>query len=337
MSTAQTAPKNDEQAWRDELRHAIRSPRQLIERLGLSEVNLDGAETAHGDFPLLVPHSYIERIEPGRIDDPLLRQVMPTALETTPQPAGFSTDPLAEQSPDSDSAILQKYANRALLVTTGACAIHCRYCFRRSYPYSQQNSWRAALRYWHREGAPEEVILSGGDPLMLGDQALCELIDGLEQIAGLRRLRIHTRMPIALPARITTALVERFSASPLQIVWVVHANHPQEINDAVCASLARLRHGNMTLLNQSVLLRGVNDDPKPLAQLSEQLFSAGALPYYLHQLDRISGAAHFAVSPTTASSIIAELAASLPGYLLPRLVREDPGAASKTTLAPPPR
>lgn len=332
MSVARTDSSDSESGWRTQLRHAIRDPRALINRLGLSGGLLKGARAAHDQFPTLVPRSYLQRIEPANPDDPLLRQILPVEQETAPQPDGFSDDPLAEQPHRDGPAILHKYANRALLVTTGACAIHCRYCFRRSYPYSQQGSWRAALRYWQEHGAPVEVILSGGDPLMLDDAALSELIQGLEGLAGVRRIRIHSRMPVVIPQRITGALIERLATSSLQTVWVIHANHPQEIDAEVLTALTKMARGGSMLLNQTVLLRAINDDPDTLARLSEQLFAGGVLPYYIHQLDPISGAAHFAVDDTQAQAIVTDLTSRLPGYLVPRLAREEPGAAAKTLL-----
>lgn len=338
MSAAPTKPaprplvRPTQQAWRAQLRHAIRSPDQLIERLGLSSELLDDAYAGHRDFPVLVPESYLERIQPGRADDPLLRQVLPTRQESEPQPAGFAADPLAEKNHSGGPAILHKYSHRSLLLTTGACASHCRYCFRRAYSRSQSGSWRKALRYWQDHGAPEEVILSGGDPLMLDDQALDELIRGLAALPGVQRLRLHSRIPVVLPHRVTEDLGDLLAASPLQTVCVIHANHPQEIDGAVLEGLARLRPSFTALLNQAVLLRGVNDDASVLAELSTRLFAAGVLPYYLHLLDRVSGAAHFAVEAQRGQALIAELSTRLPGYLVPRLAREVPGAPAKSLL-----
>jgi len=319
--------------WRQELVDAVRSPTELIRRLELPEELVAPAERAARSFPLRVPKPYLARIRPGDPHDPLLRQVLPMDAELKTHP-GYSADPLAEQGERSGSGVLQKYAGRSLLIATGGCAIHCRYCFRRCFPYNREAGWRTALDRLEAEGAPEEVVLSGGDPLLLDDQALDACLRRLANIEAVRRVRIHTRLPVVIPSRVTAALARHLGQTRLQTVIVVHANHPREIDPEVGSALARLRTVCSAVLNQSVLLRGVNDDPATLATLSERLFEVDVLPYYLHLLDPVAGAAHFDVDSQTGQAIWAELARSLPGYLVPRLAREEPGAAAKTVITP---
>jgi EF-P beta-lysylation protein EpmB len=236
--------------------------------------------------------------------------------------------------------VIHKYDGRALLVATGSCAIHCRYCFRRHFPYGDETAaadhWREALDYLRADTSIHEVLLSGGDPLSLAPAKLAELTDALRALPHVRRLRLHTRLPVVLPERVDADLLAWLRGLPWPVAVVVHANHANEIDGAVADALARLRSTGATLLNQAVLLRGVNDDAAVLADLSERLFAAGVLPYYLHQLDRVAGTAHFEVDDARALALHAHLQATLPGYLVPRLVREEPGAPSKTPLQPPP-
>jgi EF-P beta-lysylation protein EpmB len=311
---------------------AVTDPAELLALVGLGEEWLAGAPAAARLFPLRVPHSYIRRIRRGDPHDPLLRQVLPLAEECLAT-VGYGADPVGDRAAMATPGVLQKYHGRVLLTVTGACAVHCRYCFRRHYDYAAANPgadrWRAALGHIASDATISEVILSGGDPLSLSDHKLAELIAQLEAIPHLKRLRLHTRTATVLPARVTDALVRNLSRSRLAPVVVVHVNHANEIDHDVRAALARLRASGITLLNQSVLLRGVNDDVAALADLSETLFDAGVLPYYLHLLDKVQGAAHFDVPEPTARALHAALAARLPGYLVPRLVREIPGAAAK--------
>jgi EF-P beta-lysylation protein EpmB len=268
--------------------------------------------------------------------DPLLLQVLPTAreLETVP---GFDADPVREHAL-AEHGVVQKYAGRALLVASAACPVHCRYCFRRAFPYSAQLAARADIEPAHAalraRADVDEIILSGGDPLCLGNARLARLLERLDAIGRLERLRIHTRFPIVLPERVDGGLVDLLAASRLQVVVVVHANHANEFDASVAAALAALRHAGATVLNQSVLLAGVNDDAETLAALSRRAFESGALPYYLHMLDPVAGAAHFDVDEMRARALHAELLARLPGYLVPRLVRELPGRPSKTPIGP---
>jgi L-lysine 2,3-aminomutase len=272
-------------------------------------------------------------MRPGDVEDPLLRQVLPLGDEMEPR-AGFTADPLAESTCGPVPGVLHKYQGRALLVTTGACAIHCRYCFRRHFAYDAlprgRRWWDQALDYLRDDAGIAEVLLSGGDPLTLPDAQLAALAADLATVPHLRRLRVHTRLPVVLPSRVDGQLLTWLTASRLAPVVVIHANHPAEISPAVSAACSRLREAGITVLNQSVLLAGVNDRVEVLQELSEALFAGGVLPYYLHLLDRVAGAGHFLVSDERALELHAALATRLPGYLVPRLVREEPGKAGKT-------
>jgi len=273
----------------------------------------------------------------GDANDPLLRQVLPLAAELS-SPPGFVADPLAEHSAVTAPALLQKYAGRALLITTGACAVHCRYCFRREFPYAEQTTdnprLRAAIATLAADPSITEVLLSGGDPLSLSDERLQEITARLETIPHVERIRVHTRQPIALPARVDAGLLRWIAAVRKPLIFVLHTNHANEIDAEVAAAIERLRQPHVTLLNQSVLLAGVNDSVAALATLSQRLFACGVLPYYLHLLDPVRGAAHFNVGQAAAERLLGELAGRLPGYLMPRLAREVPGMTAKVTIAP---
>ena len=333
MITGERPAPNADRDWQAALREAITDPAELIARLDLPPAWRDEIRAASGDFALRVPRSYVARMRPGDPNDPLLRQVLPRPEEMRAVP-GYSLDPLAEWSDASDPGVLRKYAGRALLVTTGACAVHCRYCFRRHFPYGAASGTAPDRVDPEGRESIEEVILSGGDPWMLSNARLHRLTDALRRdLPGLRRLRVHTRQPIVLPERVDAGLLEWVAAWGGALVIVVHANHPQEIDASVRAGLTDLRARGAHLLNQGVLLRGVNDGLEALMGLSEALFSAGVLPYYLHQLDPVAGAAHFAVPDAEAIALVQALRDRLPGYLVPRLVREEAGASSKTPLA----
>jgi L-lysine 2,3-aminomutase len=328
--------------WQRELAAAVASRAELLDLLGLPGESAGGAEgaaraaaRAAADFPVRVPRGFVARMRPGDPRDPLLLQVLAAAVEIEPVP-GWGADPLAESEVQPVPGVLHKYRGRALLVVTGACAVHCRYCFRRHFPYGERSLTRsaedAALAWLAGEPTVEEVLLSGGDPLTLPDRRLAELAARLAAIPHLRRLRVHTRLPIVLPERVDDALLAWLAGTRLSPVVVVHANHAREIDAAVAAALGRLRAAGVPVLNQSVLLAGVNDSADALADLSEALFAAGALPYYLHLLDPVAGAAHFDVPEPRARALHADLAARLPGYLVPRLVREVPGAPGKVVV-----
>jgi L-lysine 2,3-aminomutase len=321
--------------WRQELAEAIRDPAELLRVLGLPMDLLPAAERAAASFPLLAPRDFVARMRRGDIHDPLLRQVLPLGEEALPFP-GFSTDPLAETSCGPRPGVLHKYHGRALLVTTGACAVHCRYCFRRHFAYQElprgRHWWKDAVDYVRTDPSLREVLLSGGDPLTLPDTQLRALAEDLATIPHLERIRIHTRLPIVLPGRVDDQLLSWLNGTRLAPVVVIHANHPNEISDAVMLACRRMRDAGVTVLNQSVLLSGINDDVGVLAMLSERLFAAGVLPYYLHALDHVAGAGHFLVDDQRARDLHTAVAARLPGYLVPRLVREEPGQAGKTPL-----
>lgn len=320
--------------WQSALARAITDPRELLRELGLSADLLPAAIRAGQPFPLRVPRGFVSRMRRNDPDDPLLRQVLPLAQELEPA-AGYSVDPLCELSSMPVPGVLHKYRGRALLTSTGACAVHCRYCFRRHYPYREANPHRdeqQTLDYFRHHPDIREIILSGGDPLTLSDARLRRLTRELARISHLRRLRIHSRVPVVLPERVDNGLLDWLQSIRLQVVLVIHCNHPNEIDDALRTALRSLQTAGVTLLNQSVLLRGVNDDAGVLAALSEQLFAVGVLPYYLHQLDPVQGAAHFAVPDETAKTIENQLHAQLPGYLVPRLVREQAGHPAKTPI-----
>lgn len=323
--------------WRTLLAGAFRSVPALLDYLGLDPSALGPHAAAAAQFPLRVPLPYARRMQKGDPRDPLLLQVLPDAVELT-RASGYSDDPLREQDFRAPGGLVHKYAGRVLWVLTGACAIHCRYCFRRHFPYAETRldpaRRRAALDYIAANPSIEEVILSGGDPLALGDDTLAALVGELAAVPHLRRLRVHSRLPVVLPQRITAAMVDWLAGSRLAPVLVVHCNHPREIDPEVCRAVARLRAGGITVFNQAVLLKGVNDDVDTLAALSEALFNAGIIPYYLHTLDPVAGAAGFALPTPTARHLYGDLLARLPGYLVPRLVSEAPGAASKIPLAP---
>jgi EF-P beta-lysylation protein EpmB len=321
--------------WTRLLASAVRDPGELLRLLDLPQHLLGGAQSGSRQFPLLVPRGFVALMTPGDPADPLLRQVLPLFEEGVEAP-GFSADPLTEAGCGPAPGLLHKYQGRALLVATGACAVHCRYCFRRHFPYQDlprgRRWYEPALAYLNSDAQMQELILSGGDPLTLPDAQLSELAAALAAIPHLRRLRVHSRLPVVLPERVDDAFLEWFAGGRLTPVLVIHANHPREISAPVAAAIARVRRAGATVLNQSVLLAGVNDDVDTLSALSERLFDAGAMPYYLHMLDRVQGAAHFLVGDERALTLHRALSARLPGYLVPRLVREEPGMPGKMPL-----
>ena len=331
MNTSRQLP-----AWQTALRMAVSSVEELLRLVGLETTGPDLSLNAR-EFPLRVTHSFIRRMETGNRNDPLLRQVLPVQEEWC-DASGSQKDPLGEREVMATPGVLHKYYGRALLTLTGACAVHCRYCFRRHFPYGEANPagahWDAALAYLERHEEISEVILSGGDPLALPDARLSELARELAVIPHVRTLRIHTRLPIVLPERVDDYLLAWLGNHPQRTVLVVHCNHPNEIDAAVTRGMRELNQAGITLLNQTVLLKGINDDAVTLARLSQALFEAGILPYYLHQLDRVQGGAHFEVADSTARELMDSLHAALPGYLVPRLVRETPGARGKQLLWP---
>jgi EF-P beta-lysylation protein EpmB len=333
MITASTPTRQRSPSrWQADMASAITHPLELVTELGLDPALAAPAEAAGAAFRLRVPRSYVSRIRRGDPNDPLLRQILPIGAELV-DAAEYTADPLGEHAALRAPGLLQKYKGRALLITTSACAVHCRYCFRREYPYSSDRL-AEALNEIAGDPSIEEVILSGGDPLSLSDARLTSLTDSIQRIPHVRRLRVHTRQPIVLPSRVDAGLTEWLTQLRLPVVFVLHVNHANEIDADVRAACGQLRDSGVTLLNQTVLLQGVNDDATVLADLSRALFDAGVLPYYLHVLDRIRGAAHFDVPEERARVIAGQLAAQMPGYLVPRLAREIYGAPAKVTLAP---
>ncbi len=326
------APQRWQQLWRD----AVRDPRELAGLLGLDPAALAISDDASRQFELRVPRGFVARMRHGDPDDPLLRQVMPVDAEMRPMP-GFSLDAVGDGAASAGAGVIRKYRGRALLVATGSCAINCRYCFRRHFPYAEQNAavegWSEAIAVIAADPTIDEVILSGGDPWSLSTSKLVALTRALADIPHIRRLRVHTRLPVVLPERVDTPLTDWLAALPWPVAVVLHANHANEFDQHVDAAVARLRGAGAIVLNQAVLLRGVNDSVQALADLSERGFAAGVLPYYLHQLDRVQGSAHFEVDDARALQLHAALAAQLSGYLVPRLVREVAGDSGKRPLA----
>ena len=321
--------------WQQQLADAFNTIEDLCRYLHLSPNDLPVSAAAAEDFPIRVPLSFAASMQKGDPHDPLLRQVLPVEDELIAYP-GFSNDPVGDLPSAIQTGVLHKYHGRALFINTGSCAIHCRYCFRRNFPYSElqlsKQKELAGIRTIQENPDISEVILSGGDPLLLSDARLAKLFQQLNTIKHLKRIRIHTRLPIVLPARITDELINTLSQSTQQIVTVVHCNHANEINSRVAAACKLLRNNGITLFNQSVLLKGVNDNVATLCELSEQLFSHGIIPYYLHLMDRATGTGHFEVSETAAIDLMKKVQATLPGYLVPKLVKEQAGTLSKQTI-----
>jgi len=324
----------DEKSWQKSLRDVITDPEQLLKLLDIAPDEYLQHFKARKLFPVRVPLSFINRMKKGDFEDPLLKQVMPLSKEFLVTD-GYSDDPLNEHDTVAEG-LLHKYKNRVLMIVKSACAINCRYCFRRHFPY-QDNSpnkqrWQSALDYISAHDEISEVIFSGGDPLMANDDHLAWLIDKVEQIPHISRLRIHSRLPVVMPNRITSKLVTLLKNSRLKATMVLHINHPNEINDELREALEPLREARIPLFNQSVLLRGVNDDADVLIKLSEYLFDAGIQPYYLHLFDAVQGAAHFDVTEADAVAIVKNMLANLPGFLMPKLVREIAGQTNKTPI-----
>lgn len=323
--------------WQSALSKAVTDPEELIRLLELDSSILDQARAASRLFPLKVPHGFIKRMRKGDLSDPLLRQVLPLGLELEIHP-GYTSDPLQEKTVNPIPGLLHKYHGRVLLTLTAACGVNCRYCFRRDFPYADNNpgtaGWSQALDYIANDPTICEVILSGGDPLVVSDALLQQFMQKISAIPHITRLRIHSRMPIVLPERITQTLVTLLTETRLQVVMVTHCNHPQELDASVTEAITRLKTAGMTLLNQSVLLKDINDNVDVLTNLSERLFQIGILPYYLHILDKVQGAAHFDLDITIATALHTGMLKRLSGYLVPKLVREQPGAPSKLGIAP---
>lgn len=323
-------------AWRRILADAVSDLDQLCGLVGISRADLIVGETAGRQFPLLVPRGYIARIERGNPRDPLLLQVLPSAAEEQARP-GYVDDPVGDIAARLAPGVLQKYQGRALIVTTGACAVHCRYCFRRRFNYDElpgfAEIWDSAASAVAADCSLHEVILSGGDPLTLSDERLRRLASRMANIPHVRRLRVHTRLPILIPERVNDSLLAWLTETRLAAIVVIHANHANELDGAVAAAISRLVDSGIVVLNQSVLLRGINDDLDTLLALSERLIDLRVMPYYLHQLDRATGAAHFEVPEMQGEALIEALRKRLPGYAVPRYVRETAGEPGKSIIA----
>lgn len=332
LTPPHAAPSAD---WRQLWRDAVRDPRELLAMLGLDAAAARMSGPAAAQFALRVPRGFVARMRRGDPHDPLLRQVLPLDDELRAAP-GFGTDAVGDALARAGQGVIRKYRGRALLIATGSCAVNCRYCFRRHFPYGEETAaaaqWREAVALIAGDPSIDEVILSGGDPWSLSTAKLAELTAALAGVPHLRRLRVHTRLPVVLPERVDDELLGWLRGLPWPVTVVLHANHANEFDSSVDAALARLRAVGVTLLNQAVLLRGVNDSVDALADLSERGFRAGVLPYYLHQVDRVAGAAHFEVEDDRARALHRALAARLSGYLVPRLVREVAGDPGKRPL-----
>jgi len=319
--------------WQQLLAGAFTDLTALLDYLDVDPADRPDGHAAQQTFSLRVPRGFADLMGRGDPHDPLLRQVLCLPEELL-QTTGFSANPVGDAEAQTTPGLLHKYQGRVLIIATGACAIHCRYCFRRHYPYAEGSAtprqWGEILNYLRTHAEVDEVILSGGDPLMVSDEKLGHWLDQLEQLPQIKRLRLHTRLPVVLPQRVTPALIRHLSQRRFDPLVVIHANHPNELSPAVAEALGELKSAGITLLNQSVLLKGVNDHIETLEQLSERLFQSGVLPYYLHLLDRVAGSAHFEVDETQALTLQQQLLSRLPGYLVPKMVREIAGEASKT-------
>jgi EF-P beta-lysylation protein EpmB len=330
---AATASSCEESAWQQEMKQAIRSSLGLCEFLKIPPTAINVEEN---DFPVFVPRSFAARMNPGDPADPLLLQVIAQSQESLPI-EGYEKDPNGEATAVLAAGVLRKYSSRALMITSGACAVHCRYCFRRHYPYSDSPSgleqWQSSLQAIAQDTNIEEVILSGGDPLVLSDQSIGQLLSALADIPHVKHVRFHTRTPVIIASRMTSTLLRHLKSTRLKVWFVIHSNHANELDGEVLAGLSKLQQIGIPVLNQAVLLRRVNDNEDALYALCKRLIDAQITPYYLHQLDEVAGAAHFYVSPDRGRELISAIRKRLPGYAVPRYVKEIAGEQSKTVLA----
>ncbi|MFX5169873.1 EF-P beta-lysylation protein EpmB [Acinetobacter baumannii] len=327
---------HQEQNWQSQLSDLITDPLELLNLLELStDQLLSGAILASEKFKLRVPRAFVGKMNAKDPLDPLLLQVLPHHLELEEHPE-FVTDPLGEEAANQLPGVLHKYKSRFLLTLTGACAVHCRYCFRRHFPYQENlpknEDWLNIKNYIESNPDINEVILSGGDPLTLSNRKLALWLERLSSLKQVKILRIHSRVPILIPNRIDEELISLLKNSRLRIILVVHSNHASELDDFTCSKLLQLSEHHITVLNQAVLLKGVNDSAQTLTDLSYRLFEARVMPYYLHVLDKVKGAQHFDLIPSEIDAIYQDVLASLPGYLVPKLVREIAGEKNKTPL-----
>lgn len=325
-----------EQNWQSQLSDLITDPLELLNLLELStDQLLSGAILASEQFKLRVPRAFVGKMNVKNPFDPLLLQVLPHHLELKEHPE-FVTDPLGEEAANQLPGVLHKYQSRFLLTLTGACAVHCRYCFRRHFPYQENlpknDDWPNIKNYIEANPHINEIILSGGDPLTLSNRKLALWLERLSSLKQIKILRIHSRVPIVIPNRIDEELISLLKNSRLRIILVVHSNHASELDDFTCSKLLQLSAEHITVLNQAVLLKGVNDSAQTLIDLSYRLFEARVMPYYLHVLDKVKGAQHFDLIPSEIDDIYRDVLANLPGYLVPKLVREIAGEKNKTPL-----
>ena len=337
LETSQIIPQIKPQlhaCWQKELADVITDPEILLRMLGISPESYRQHFNARRLFPVRVPRPFIARMKMGDINDPLLKQVMPLSDEFVVSD-GYLLDPLEEHDTVAEG-LLHKYKHRVLMIVKAGCAVNCRYCFRRHFPYADNSPnkarWQQALDYIKRHSEINEVIFSGGDPLMANDQHLAWLVEQLEAIPHLKRLRIHSRLPVVIPSRITPELTELLHKTRLKATIVFHINHANEIDQAFSDAIEALRAARIPMFNQSVMLKNINDNSQVLAELSEALFDAGIQPYYLHLFDPVQGAAHFDVKQSDAVRIVNDMMAILPGFLMPKLVKEIAGEASKTAI-----
>jgi len=316
--------------WQQDLAEGFNNINDICGYLNISNNYSHQARTEN--FPIRVPREFVDRMEKGNLNDPLLKQILPTNNESIIQ-AGYTDDPVGDVPAMAETGVIHKYHGRVLLITTGSCAINCRYCFRRNFPYNDfqlsTKKYLNALNYITSHQDISEVILSGGDPLLLNDQKLIALIQKIDLIPHVKRIRIHSRIPIVLPSRITPALCDQLAIIKKDLIMIVHSNHANELNNKVRFACDQLKNTNITLFNQAVLLKGINNDAKQLCTLHEKLFSYKIIPYYLHLLDKTTGTAHFDVPQNEAIDLMNQIKKVLPGYLVPKLVKEQAGAANK--------
>lgn len=330
-----TIPLHNKSSWQECLSDLITDPDELLKIVNLTPEEVNLSKDILREFPLRLPRAFANRIQVGNPKDPLLLQVLPQGQELEEFP-GFVTDPLAERQFNPKPGLLHKYTGRVLLMPTSSCAIHCRYCFRRHFPYAEnrpdKKQWQESLLYIRSDSSITEVILSGGDPLAISDKHLEWLLEHLSAIPHIQRVRIHTRLPVVIPQRVTQQLCDLFLRYQLRFVMVLHTNHAQELDDEVKSACAKLKDAGVDLFNQSVLLKNINDNAESLISLSERLFSCGITPYYLHILDKVKGAGHFEVDIKMAKSLMIKIRALLPGYLVPTLVQEEASYDNKTPI-----
>lgn len=320
-------------SWQDSLSDLITDPTALLNLLQLSESQLPISRAAAGQFPLKVPRPFVAKMKLGDWNDPLLLQVWPAQAEETLS-EGYNADPLAETASNPIAGLLHKYQGRVLLTAAPHCAVHCRYCFRRHFDYGENSPnralWQRCFDYIKADLSIEEVILSGGDPLALSDKQLSWMLDQIDAIEHVSTVRIHSRVPVVIPQRVTPDLINLLARRRSKVVLVVHCNHGNEIDSEFAQRMRQLSTNGITLLNQSVILSGINDKLETLVELSKKLFAANVLPYYLHLPDEVQGTAHFDIDRGRAIGLLAKMRQQLPGYLTPKLVKEHPGEASKT-------